>query len=92
MGGKLLVTLIVVGLIWAFWRRKNPAQATGNASRFFRALGAAKAAMQHSAQQRTDTDQPTPRPRAQASRDPIEHVRCPKCGGYAPAGQRCSCS
>ncbi len=97
MGGKVVLTLAVVVLIWVFWKSKKPVP-TPPLNRFFRALAAAKAAMEKSARARAAAEmppQPQSPPAAPPSRSPqeaIDLVRCPKCGSYVPAGQTCSCS
>jgi hypothetical protein len=57
--------------------------------RFFYALGKGAKAMKDSAEARVPGEAP---PVAAPPDQPVCLVRCPKCGGYAPAGQACRCS
>jgi hypothetical protein len=64
----------------------------GTLERYFFALGRAARAVKDSAKARAPAE-PPPADAPPAPAPPtVELVRCPRCGGYGPAGRVCACT
>ncbi len=87
---KLLLTIAVIAAAWYFFKSRKRITRE-KATKFGRALEAARDAMADSARARNagDTASETPKSGSQVA---VDLKPCPKCGAYVAEGTTCSCT
>jgi len=86
---KLLLTIAVVVAAWYIFKSRKRITRE-RATKFGRALEAARDAMADSARARDAGEKPPEAPKS-GEADPVDLHRCPKCGAYVAEGVTCSC-